>query len=37
MSEHAKAKEQAAFWLIVASGTLTLGKLVAGLMSGRLP
>ena len=36
MSEHAKAKEQAAFWSIIASGTLTLGKLVAGLMSGSL-
>ncbi|MCP8937719.1 cation-efflux pump [Alsobacter sp. SYSU M60028] len=36
MSDHAHAKEQAAFWSIVASGLLTLGKLVAGLMSGSL-
>jgi cation diffusion facilitator family transporter len=36
MTDHAHAKEQAAFWSIVASGVLTIGKLVAGLMSGSL-
>ncbi|WP_460449463.1 cation diffusion facilitator family transporter [Alsobacter sp. SYSU BS001988] len=36
MSEHAHAKEQAAFWSIVASAALTVGKLVAGLLSGSL-
>jgi cation diffusion facilitator family transporter len=36
MSDHAHAKEQAAFWSIVASAGLTIGKLVAGLLSGSL-
>jgi cation diffusion facilitator family transporter len=36
MSDHAQAKERAAFWSIVASGLLTLGKLVAGVLSGSL-
>jgi cation diffusion facilitator family transporter len=36
MSDHAHAKQSAAFWSIVASALLTLGKLVAGLMSGSL-
>jgi cation diffusion facilitator family transporter len=34
--DHARTKERAAFWSIVASASLTLGKLVAGLMSGSL-
>jgi cation diffusion facilitator family transporter len=36
MSEAAKVKESAAFWSIVASALLTVGKLVAGLLSGSL-
>ena len=36
MSDAAHAKEQAAFWSIVASALLTIGKLVAGLLSGSL-
>jgi cation diffusion facilitator family transporter len=36
MSNASHAKEQAAFWSIVASGLLTIGKLVAGLLSGSL-
>ncbi|MFO1149255.1 MAG: cation diffusion facilitator family transporter [Alsobacter sp.] len=36
MTDAAQVKEKAAFWSIVASGLLTLGKLVAGLLSGSL-
>lgn len=36
MSDHAHAKEQAAFWSIVASAVITLGKGVAGLSTGSL-
>lgn len=36
MTDAAKIKESAAFWSIVASALLTLGKLVAGLLSGSL-
>jgi cation diffusion facilitator family transporter len=36
MTDAAQVKEKAAFWSIVASAVLTLGKLVAGLLSGSL-
>jgi cation diffusion facilitator family transporter len=36
MSDHAQTKQSVALWSIAASGLLTLGKLVAGVMSGSL-
>lgn len=36
MTDASQVKEKAAFWSIVASALLTLGKLIAGLLSGSL-